>query len=71
MLMNSPRTTHFETGVASTALAPQLFFEDATLWETAPKLMRLIESASSDNRLYFEALGIVLAYELVHLAHGA
>ena len=33
--------------------------------------MRLIESASSDNRLYFEALGIVLAYELVHLAHGA
>ena len=61
--MNSPRTTHFETGVASTALAPQLFFEDATLWETAPKLMRLIESA--------KALGIVLAYELVHLAHGA
>src|SRR5260221_164859 len=39
MLMNSPRTTHFETGVASTALAPQLFFEDATLWETAPKLL--------------------------------
>jgi AraC family transcriptional regulator len=59
--------THLETGVASRALAPRLFFADATLWDTALKLMRLIESESSDNRLYFEALGVVLAHELVRL----
>jgi AraC family transcriptional regulator len=63
--------TNPEAAVASTALAPRLFFEDATLWDTALKLMRLIESAVSDNRLYFEALGIVLAHELVRLNAGA
>jgi AraC-like DNA-binding protein len=63
--------THPETGVANTALAPRLFFEDATLWDTALKLTRLIESAGSDNRLYFEALGTVLAHELVRLNAGA
>jgi hypothetical protein len=36
-----------------------LFFADATLLDTALKLMRLMESESSDNRLYFEALGVV------------
>lgn len=63
--------SHPEMGVASTAFAPRLFFEDATLWNTALKLVRLIESAGSDNRLYFEALGIVLAHELMHLDVGA
>lgn len=59
-----------ETGVADTALAPRLLFEDATLWDTALKLARLIESAGSDNKLYFEALGTVLAHELVRLNAG-
>lgn len=63
--------THLETGVASTALAPRLFFADATLLDTALKLMRLMESESSDNRLYFEALGVVLAHELVRVNVGA
>jgi AraC family transcriptional regulator len=63
--------THLEAGVADTPLAPRLFFEDATLWDTAIKLTRLIESAGSDNRPYFEALGTVLAHEVVRLNAGA
>jgi AraC family transcriptional regulator len=50
--------------------APRLFFENAALWETALKLRMLIEDSRSDNRLYFEALGIVLAHELARLHAG-
>jgi AraC family transcriptional regulator len=62
---------HSEAGAANGLLAPRLFFEDTTLWDTALKLKTLIESAGSDNRLYFEALGTVLAHELVRLNAGA
>jgi AraC family transcriptional regulator len=55
---------------ASAALAPRLFFEDATLWDTALKLKQLVESGGSENRLYFEALGVVLAHELVRINAG-
>jgi AraC family transcriptional regulator len=51
-------------------LAPRLFFEDATLSDTALKLARLIESTSSDIGPYFEALCLVLAHELVRLNAG-
>ncbi len=63
--------THSENGAENAPLAPRLFFEDAALWDTALKLKRLIESGSSDNRLYLEALGVVLAHELVRLNAGA
>jgi AraC family transcriptional regulator len=49
------------------SLAPQLFFENSALTETALKLAALIESGGSDNRRYLEALGIVLAHELVRI----
>src|SRR5215472_4008591 len=52
-----------------TLLASRLFFEDKVLWETAVKLGRLIESGSED-RHYCEALGVVLAYELVRRSAG-
>src|SRR5215468_11029258 len=54
---------------ADTPLAPRLFFEDKALWETAVKLGKLIESRSED-RHYCEALGVVLAYELVRRSAG-
>jgi AraC family transcriptional regulator len=59
-----------QADVAGTRLSPRLFFEDATLWDTAVKLRKQIESAGSDNRLYVEALGVVLAHELVRLNAG-
>ena len=43
-------------------MAPRLFFEDATLCDTALKLKRLL---GTDNRPYLDALGVVLAHELV------
>ena len=52
-------------GAGQAALAPRLFFEDAVLWETAVKLGKLIESGSEDQH-YCEALGVVLAHDLVH-----
>jgi AraC family transcriptional regulator len=57
-------------GSADRPLAPRVFFEDQTLWDTALKLKTLMESAGADNRLYLEALGTVLAHELVRLNAG-
>lgn len=51
-------------------LSPRLFFENAALRETALKLMTLIEGGSDDNMPYIEALGAVLAHELVRLDQG-
>ena len=56
-----------EAAIAPTALAPRMLFEDATLSDTALKLRRLIETTSADNSPYFEALGTVLAHELVRI----
>jgi AraC family transcriptional regulator len=53
------------------SLAPRLFFEDAALANTALKLVRLIEQAGPESGSYFEALGIVLAHELLRLDSGA
>ncbi len=50
-----------------TALPPRLFFEDPHLFATAQKLIGLIEGAESDNSCYIEALGRVLAHELMRL----
>jgi len=52
------------------SLAPRLFFESTVLTETALKLATLIESGGADNRRYLEALGIVLAHELVWINAG-
>ena len=59
-----------QADAAGTPLSPRLFFEDTTLWDTAIKLRKQSERAGSDNRLYFEALGVVLAHELVRLNAG-
>jgi AraC family transcriptional regulator len=62
---------HSELDVADVSFASRLFFEDATLWDTALKLMRSVESPTSEDHLYREALGVVLVHELVRLNRGA
>jgi AraC family transcriptional regulator len=57
---------HSELDLAALPFAPRLLFEDAALWSTALKLKKCLENPSND-RLYSEALGIVLVHELVHL----
>jgi AraC family transcriptional regulator len=59
-----------KAATASAPLAPRLLFEDATLSDTALKLRRLIETTGVDSSPYFEALGTVLAHELVRLNSG-
>jgi AraC family transcriptional regulator len=58
-----------ELGFADMLFAPRLFFEDSGLWDTALKLTTLIDSGS-DHRPYVEALGVVLAHELVRFNAG-
>jgi AraC-like DNA-binding protein len=53
------------------SLPPRLFFEDTAVWETATKLKALIDGPQPNDRLYREALGTVLAHELVRLNPGA
>ena len=59
-----------EVGRSSLPLAPRLFFEDSSLMETALKVSALIEGGGSDHRHYLEALGVVLAHELVRINSG-
>src|SRR3954453_4182605 len=54
----------FEANDAEIAFAPRLFFGDATTWSTAAKLKQAIDGRDAEDRLYFEALGVVLAHEL-------
>lgn len=53
------------------SLAPRLFFEDTTLWDTALKLKRLIQNPLDEDPRYLEAVGAVLVLELVRLDRGA
>jgi AraC family transcriptional regulator len=60
-----------DLNMADFSLTPRMFFEDATIRSTAKKLMTAIESPSSENQLYLEALGIVLVHELQRLSLGS
>jgi AraC family transcriptional regulator len=52
---------------AEAELQPRLLFEDSGLWETVVKLKAQIGSADPGDRLYAEALGGLLAHELLRL----
>jgi AraC family transcriptional regulator len=58
------------TTPADEALAPRLLFEDNTLWENAVKLAALVEDGCGNDR-YCEALGVVVANEVVRRNRGA
>jgi AraC family transcriptional regulator len=60
-----------EPAFAEMPLPPRLFFEDEALSCTARKLQALIETPQSNTLRHFEALSIVLAYELMGVTGGA
>ncbi len=60
----------FNAGTTDVAFAAKLFFQDATLLGTALKLMRSLESPAPKNQSYLEALGMVLAHELIRSQEG-
>lgn len=55
---------------AEADLQPRLLFEDSGLWQTVFKLKAQMDSADPGDRLYAEALGGLLAHELLHLQGG-
>jgi AraC family transcriptional regulator len=58
-------------GAATSELRPRLFFDDDNIWQTVLKLKARIGSAETADRLYAEALGAVLAHEILRLDDGA
>jgi AraC family transcriptional regulator len=56
-------------GVPSADIGPRLFFDDDNIWQTVHKLKAQIGNAEAT--LYAEALGAVLAHEIVRLDDGA
>jgi len=56
---------------SETSIAPRMFFEDAGLLDHAIRLRALVDQPQPTNPLYREALGIVLAHELVRLSQGS
>jgi AraC family transcriptional regulator len=52
-------------------LTPRLLFDNGPLWETVSKLATLIQIGGVENSRYCEALGVVLAHEIVRLNLGA
>ena len=56
-----------EVGFNQATFMPRLFFENPILSHTARKLETLIEAGGTSSRLYAEALGVVLAHELMRL----
>jgi AraC family transcriptional regulator len=59
-----------ELRFAETDFKPRLFFEDAELWTIAAKLKARSGDLSPGRRQYAEALGILLAHELLRLNNG-
>jgi AraC family transcriptional regulator len=55
----------------ATTMPPRLFFENAMVWDTALKMKALLASGNEDNHTYFEALGFVLAHEIMRLGSAA
>jgi AraC family transcriptional regulator len=57
--------------IAARDLRPRLFFDDDSMWQTVLKLKAQIGSGEAGDRLYAEALGLVLAHEILRLDDGA
>jgi AraC family transcriptional regulator len=60
-----------DLSVTELPFSPRLFFEDNGLWDVALKLTTLIEGAGSVHPPYVEALGVLMAHELIRLHNGA
>lgn len=59
-----------EENLTDLLFSPRLLFEDASIWHTVTKLRQAIDAPGEPNRLYVEALGVVLVHELVRLNRG-
>jgi AraC family transcriptional regulator len=60
-----------ETPGGQITLVPRLFFDNGTLWGTVSKIATLMRTGGVEIGRYCEALGLVLAHEVVRLNSGA
>lgn len=60
----------FDPKIMGAPLAAKLFFEDANLLNTALKLKWTLETATVDHALYLQALGLLLAHEVIRFNGG-
>lgn len=58
-------------GAGTRPLVPSLFFEDEVLWETILKMKTMLTTSNDEDHRYFEALGLVLAHEVMRRPHQA
>ena len=56
-----------DLGFPQADLKPRLLFDDSGLWQTIHKLKAQVSSADPGDRMYAEALGGLLAHELLRL----
>jgi AraC family transcriptional regulator len=56
-----------DLGFPQADIKPQLLFDDSSLWQTIHKLKAQVGSADPGDRMYAEALGGLLAHELLRL----
>ena len=59
-----------DLSVTELPFSPRMFFEDNGLWDLASKLATSIEGDGSLHRPYVEALGVLMAHELIRLHTG-
>ena len=65
-----PAELRIQSSLLSRPFAPHLFFDDATLWQTALKLRGLLDSSASRDPHYLDALSRLLVHELVRFNLG-
>jgi AraC family transcriptional regulator len=65
-----PAELRIQSSLLSRPFAPHLFFDEATLWQTALKLRGLVDSSASGDPHYLDALGRLLVYELARFNLG-
>ena len=65
-----PAEFRIQSSLPSQPFAPHLFFDDATLWQTALKLRGLVDSSASGDPHYLDTLSRLLVHELVRFNLG-
>jgi AraC family transcriptional regulator len=60
-----PAKLNSDDALSRILLTPRLFFEDEDLWHTAMNVKNLIERPELREEPYFQALGTVIAYQLL------
>jgi AraC family transcriptional regulator len=67
-----PHAVHVDPDLrfAEADVRPRVMFEDDAIWQTVQKLKSLISSENPGNRIYAEALGGLLAQEILRLDRG-